>query len=477
MKRKMHSKIATGFVSSLAMVSLAISGNAFADKVKHQNKVAAKPAAKVIHHHHRKLHKLHKTADGWELGQGWLLTSTGGLSYVHPNDDSYWVKVSGTVRLDETVYMGNYRDKGTAQFQSGALLRTADLYLDGGLGKNWEYTISLDFAESAGSHFGFGDTWLAYSGFMENNQVFVGQVAGNWFGLDNSNSTSWNAFLEKSIQSSAFYIGDGLGVMTDFWWDMGAVTLVAMQPEQGSNGIAGVRDRWKGTARATIAPKHEAGDVWHFGVSGAWREMISSLNGTAFPNAGNPTGGGVNYTARPPARSRNTVALLNTASGNGGVDSVLNGQNIVANNTRHFNVEAARQVGPFMLEGEYTNVFVHRMSGYLGTLRFSGYNVQSRYLLTGEYHQYDVRDGQFGAVNPVGPYGAFEIAARYDFVDLNNKDVRGGMEHDVTVGFNWFVNKQVRLSMNYVHASIHPALDAQQRNLDIIGMRTQIRFK
>lgn len=481
MKWNMHFKIVKKFASGLVMLStivfmcnnvLAASTVAPQKNVEAAKKPVPTIGQKARHKDPRPtpqhIFQLRKEKDGWRIGEGWLLTSTGGLSYINPNNADYWFKLSGVLRIDETIFMGDTTTNKN-DFPSGALLRTADLYLDGGIGRDWEYTISLEFARRASTQFGIGDTHIAYSGFMDNNQVFVGRVPGNWFGLDNSNSTSWMAFLYRSMPSLAFYPGDGLGLMTDFWSDWGAVTLTAMQPDQGDfdDIVPTKRDRWHGTIRATVAPVHEEGDVWHFGVSGAYRELVSSEE-TEIPV-------GAQFRAFPSARARNTPYLLDTTTGNQTPGSI--GLPIQANNLRLFNVEAARQYGPFMLEGEYTNAYVHTVNNPYGSLSFSGWMVQSRYLLTGESHAYDVRDGQFGSVTPNHTWGALEVAARYDFLNLNDKFVRGGTEHDVTVGFNWFINQQLRLSANYIHASIHPANDKPRRDVDIIGMRAQVRFK
>lgn len=462
--RNNYSGFVKKFASGLAVVSIAFSGNAFASyssqkqemhttKIQATNKHKANPIA-------------HSTnGKAWELGKGWKISSFGGLTYEHPNDARYWFKASGTLRLDETFFMGSYRDKQN-NFPSGAYVRTADIYFDGGLGQDWEYTMALEFR---GSFVSFGDVWLAYSGFCDNNQVFVGRVPGNWFGLDNANSSSWNPFLERSIQTLAFYPGDGLGVMTDFWWENGAITLSAFQPNQtgdhtnsnfyrtfANRNLPEVRDRWTTVARGTFAPVHDEGYVWHFGISAAWRETVSAVNGVPVNT--------VRFATLPSARARHTSALLDTGP-------------IRANNTRWLNVEMAHECGPVLLEGEYTEVFVHRLNDDLGMLRFHGWNVQGRYLLTGESHEYDVRDGQFGSVKPRADFGAIEMAVRYDYLNLNDKTIRGGTEHNVTLGLNWFVNGNVRLSANYIRAGIHPLNDALKRNLDIVGMRVQVRFK
>lgn len=475
MKRK-YSGITKTLASGLVVLGMAASSNAFADQAR-ENKVVENATAENV-------------TEGFDLGKGWLLNSTGGLSYINENCSDYWFKLSGLLRFDEAFFMGSNRDKG-ANYPSGGHIRTADLYFEGGVSRDWTYIVSLQFAPN--SRPSFGDTWIAYSGFADNNQVFIGRAPGNWFGLDNANSGTWNPFLERSLVANTFYPGDGIGFMTDFWSDCAGITFTAMKSEPSAlNEVSNVRDRWKGTVRATVAPVHEEGDVWHFGVSGAYRELVNTVSGI------NGRGAGFNV-GDPGVRIRNNSATNPTSMGNvvntttGNPATVLSTGSLVpiqANNIRMFNVEAARQIGPFMLEGEYTNAYVHRMGtqpflepgGVIvqvqqGTLQFSGWNIQTRYLLTGEHHAYDVRDGNFGAVKPCSEYGAIEVAARYDFVNLNDKNVRGGSQHDVTLGLNWFLNQNVRLSANYIRASIHPAKDQVHRNLDIIGLRAQVRFK
>jgi len=453
------SKISKSITSGLVILGLMVSGSASADQVIFAKKKTAKKKSSSA-----------EKKKYFDCGDGWEMSTQGGLSYIHPTDDRYWFKLSGTLRLDETLFMGNARDKGNS-FPSGGSVRRAETFIDAGIGKHWEFTMGLNYN---GTSVAFGDTYVSYDGLMKNNQVYIGRISGNWFGLDNSNSTSWNPFLERSLQANAFYPGDGLGVGTDFWWDHGGFTLMAFQPDQNANdnslATAGTKDRWRGTVRLTVAPLHKEGNVWHFGVSGAFRDVMSDYAGV------NPTSissnRGVRFNVRPSARSRNTATLVDTMTGNGGT-------NIRANNVRLFNVELARQYGPFMLEGEYTNAYVHRVqdTNNRGVLRFSGWNLQTRYMLTGEAHSYDVRNGQFGSFKPKSKYGAWELAARYDAVNLNDKDVQGGSEHNVTLGVNWFINQQVRLSANYIRAKIHPANQAQVRKLDIIGMRAQVRFK
>lgn len=406
--------------------------------------------------------------------EGWKLSSAGGISYKNPKDQRYWFELSGILRLDQTAFAGSYRDKG-GEFQTNAKLndfpnsgfvRIAEIYLESGLGKDWLSMIGVTYT---GTTTQFADTYIGYTGFAENNEVNIGRHSGNWFGLENSTGTTWNAFMERSLQANAFYPGDGVGILTDMWWTTGAITLVATQPDHGThivvpNGAIPENkpyksDRWRGIVRGTYAPVHKLGDVWHFGVSAAYRQNDSTLSGHPVLDFG--------LRAGPGLKGRNITQIVRTPF-------------LRAHYARQFNVEAARQWGPLLVEAEYTEMYVHRVAyqrNPFSPVRFHGWSAQARYLLTGECHTYDVRDGSFGKIEIGSPYGAYEIVARYDYVTLNDKDVRGGSQQNASVGLNWFINQQVRFSANYIRANIRPANDRLPRHLDIFGVRLQVRFK
>ena len=122
--------------------------------------------------------------------------------------------------------------------------------------------------------------------------------------------------------------------------------------------------------------------------------------------------------------------------------------------------EAAWVSGPWSFQGEYLHQFLKR-SAAPGDLDFWGGYVQGSVFLTGERRIYGKRVGLFGRVIPVknfaplsGHWGAFQLASRLSYVNLNDKDITGGVETNVTVGFNWYLFPNVRVMLNYVHAHV-----------------------
>ena len=118
--------------------------------------------------------------------------------------------------------------------------------------------------------------------------------------------------------------------------------------------------------------------------------------------------------------------------------------------------EAAWVMGPLSLQGEFIlNAngesdhidFQHRL--------FPAFYVMTSYVLTGEQRRYREQVGAFGRVHPDNPFplegwGAWEVAARYSYLDLDSRDVQGGVLHDWTLGVNWYLNHYFRAMFNYV---------------------------
>jgi phosphate-selective porin OprO/OprP len=96
--------------------------------------------------------------------------------------------------------------------------------------------------------------------------------------------------------------------------------------------------------------------------------------------------------------------------------------------------------------------------------------------LTGETYRYSKRKGRFRSIKPSSEYGAVEFAARYGTIDLDDKAIAGGLQRDVTVGVNWYINRNVRLGANYIWARATPSYRGINESLSAVLVRAQLKL-
>ena len=142
-------------------------------------------------------------------------------------------------------------------------------------------------------------------------------------------------------------------------------------------------------------------------------------------------------------------------------------------------VEVAWVNGPFSIQGEFLHAWVREQDGE--TPGFGGTYVSASWLLTGESRPYDKAEGMFGRVIPKrnfdwghGGWGAWELAARYSFLDLDSGDVHGGRLSMLMVGVNWYLHSHVRWRFDYGLGRVSER--SPEGNLNVFETRVEIDF-
>ena len=110
------------------------------------------------------------------------------------------------------------------------------------------------------------------------------------------------------------------------------------------------------------------------------------------------------------------------------------------------------------------------------------------WFITGEHRNYQLGKGRFGRVelnenfNPFkGGWGAWEVAARFSYLDLTRSGIRGGEMWDVTAGINWYLAPNLRVMLNYIHSAVtNRQLDPGDPDVagsgDVLQTRLQMDF-
>jgi phosphate-selective porin OprO/OprP len=278
-----------------------------------------------------------------------------------------------------------------------------------------------------------------------------------YVGFEGFQRTRNNSFLEAALPIQAFYEGRRTGFDWEFERPAYRIDLGAY----GGQDLQGDNDGTTLTGRLAWTPLKQRGDVLHLGIAVS-REAPedSTINGrgqTVFPS--------IRVLARP------DVFLTSTRFVDTG--TITNVDHI-----DRAGLEGLWIRGPWSVQAEYLTQDVQRTVGK-PTVNGSGYYAFGSCVVTGESRPYEA--GNVGNLKPDRTWGAIELLARYDEVDLDDPGagVHGGREHNWTLGVNWYVLTHFRMQANWiwVHASGNPAFNAGKPiDPQIFGLRAQIVF-
>jgi phosphate-selective porin OprO/OprP len=189
----------------------------------------------------------------------------------------------------------------------------------------------------------------------------------------------------------------------------------------------------------------------------------------------NPDGARPNYGVRPESR----LALFRTVNPDN-LPVSFRLRDARADDIDLLGAELAGVYGPFSLQGEYVHSAVDTTFG--GDVDFAGYYAQASYFLTGEHRPYRNDSGVFDRVvpnrnfgfKPTDGYGAWELTARYSFADVQDGPIHGGEHASYTLGVNWYLNPNARITVNYVHNDVEH--DLYDGDFDFLQARFQLEF-
>lgn len=378
------------------------------------------------------------------------------------------VSISGRMFADAVLFQQSALSRAVlGDAQDTGFIRQARLGASGDMFEVYSYKVEMDFAsrDSADQQLtSFKDVYLQIRELPLVGHVRVGHFKEP-FSLEQLTSARFVTFMERSL-ADVFVPARNMGVMAfdhsedqRITWAVGAFRTMGDTPPFRSDDDGGSAL----TGRLTWLPWYdeatEGRGLLHFGVSYSFRDFDD-----------------------PTQRIRQRPE---TSVGPRVVDT-HNISNLVDAN--FFGPEAALVYGPFSVQSEWIAGFYNRGAG-LANPTFHGLYVNASYFLTGEHRSYNRSAGAFDRVKPYENFfrirgedgciatglGAWEIAYRYSYLDLNDAGISGGIASDHTFGLNWYLTPYARLMFNYIHSDADLA-NAGDVPLDIFQMRAQFDF-
>ncbi|TVQ67552.1 MAG: porin [Balneolaceae bacterium] len=338
----------------------------------------------------------------------------------------------GRLHMDALVGVSDADD-----FSNGFNNRRARLGANGKLTDKWDGRIEIDFADNS---LDAKDFRLRRS-FDHGGRLWLGQYKVPQ-GLNELTSSNEITFIERASANNIIPPSRRIGIGYEYFrGDLGFKTMLFGR-ELGQRGaIEG--DMPLGLAfRGFFSPEF-AGGVLHIGASVAYEDLMD--NNT------------VRYRDRPEARD----------SKGGSVRLIDTGTITEVESTLKLGGELAFVRGPLSLEAEYLMATVNRENGDEPT--FSGGHVQVSYVLGGarRYSSGDVR-----GVRPADETGAWELAARFSHMNLNDAGFTGGEQNNITLGLNRYVTRNLRFMSNIVIINV----DKIDETPVVLNLRAQYHF-
>jgi phosphate-selective porin OprO and OprP len=408
---------------------------------------------------------------GYEVGSDLALKATwrNGVQFESANKD-FRFHVGGRVQYDVSAF-----DNDQALLVSPAVggigpqpdstqFRRARIRLDGTMYEVFDWVAEYDFANTlATAAPTTGQPVATVPGLTELSLTWTQiPVIGNFrvgnqrepMGMEHLTSDVNLPFLERSYLRDTIWGPFNNGYTpgaTVFNWleDQRGTWAVGLYSNQADSFGFGLGDAVAVTGRLTWLPYYDeptnGAYLWHVGISGSTR---------------NPLNGQVRFRTRGDIRSGPPGVLNPIYADTGTMDASW--QNIAG-------AETAIVAGPLTIQAEYVGTWVEDAFQPItpvpvsrGTPFFQGGYVQALWYLTGEHDVYNRHTAVFENVVPYENafcvrgcngeckgWGAWQIGARYNAVDLNDNGINGGVLQSFTFGVNWYWTPQAKVQFNY----------------------------
>lgn len=379
---------------------------------------------------------------------------------VKDADGEFSIKLGGRMHADWSSHSGDESLAGGKEAVDGTEIRRGRIALSGTVYKDFDYMIETDFG---GDKVSAKDLLLVYHGFNAPIEFTVGHQK-HAMSMEVQESSNDIMFTERSLVSALTipYFDRAIGANLKGYgnnWNVQAGLY-------GDSMTNGAKDKDEGHGfgiRGTFAPINEKEQVLHLGANYGYRKVSED-------NLANGKSTEFSY---------KTTNLSNL--------KLVDAKFADMDNVNTAILELAAMNGPLSFQSELAHSIVERKTG--SDVGFDAFYAQVGWSLTGESRTYRGSDGEFKRLVPKNKFnlkndtwGAWELAARYDQVDLEDENISGGEEKRLSLGLNWYLNEDVRVMADYSKAfdldggALKTASGSYADDIDVYTVRAQWAF-
>lgn len=363
---------------------------------------------------------------------------------------------------------------------NGADFRRARLALLGSAAENINYIMEMDFALAG--HPSFRDTWAEVTELPWLGSIRAGYFKAP-FALDELTSARQLTFLERAPATNAFAPFRRLGVVMLNHDEAGNATWAASATRTLSDpfgGDIGNSGGFAGTGRVTALPYYDApsGGRYYLHLGASYEFALPGNNTFRYRTI---PGVFIGSQQQAGAIGNSGVTLPGPLNG---VPFFVDTGSIKTQDFSLYGAEVAGSLGSLNFQAEWMATTVNQIHN--PGVFLQGAYIQGSYFLTGEHRPYSRPSGTIGAIKPFENFfvldrgrgtgwGAWEVASRVSWVDLDDKNIKGGRMIDYTAGLNWFLHANVKLQFNYINAWVNNAVHGRS-DTNIFATRLQAQF-
>jgi phosphate-selective porin OprO/OprP len=390
-------------------------------------------------------------------------------------DGNFSLDIRALVQYDTAYYAQGEVPAGT-DFSSGSNFRRARLGVQGTLFKDWSYQFIYDFGGSGTEGAAISTAFIQYDGLGQVHWRIGAYPTPESF--DDTTAAPDLLFLERAQPTDlarSIAGSDGRDGTTLFAYDDRYFAAISYTGDLVQD--TAVYDEQQAIV-GRLAYRLYKGDDANFAIGGdsSYVFKVADTSAGGFPST-------LRLRERPELNvDDNNIRLIDTG-------------NIDASKLLEWGVEATGNWHSFYAQGGYFNFDVTRRDSALPDPSFDGWYLQGSWILTGEAKPYNASTGSYGLPKPNSPlsfdsggFGAWELAARYSVLDLNDNagvtghatptgGIRGGEQKIWTVGVNWYPNNAIRFVLDYQHTDVDRLNGSGGdigAKLDAVSLRTQL---